>query len=235
MEQRLQKLIAAAGLCSRRRAEEWLEAGRVTVNGDTAALGQSADPDADKILVDGKPLVLPEKKLYLMLNKPRGVLSAVSDGRGRTTAAQLVEGCGARVVPVGRLDLDSEGLLLMTNDGEWLQRILHPRFEVEKEYLVTVRGRLDGAAERLSRVREVGGEPIRPARVALLASDGRTAELSVTIHEGKNRQIRRMCDAEGLRVIRLRRVREHRLELGSLPEGQWRYLTAEEIREFDKG
>ncbi len=235
MEQRLQKLIAAAGLCSRRKAEEWLEAGRVTVNGVAAALGQSADPDADEILIDGKPLVMPEKKLYLMLNKPRGVLSAVSDGRGRPTAAQLVQDCGARVVPVGRLDLDSEGLLLMTNDGEWLQRILHPRFEVEKEYRVTVRGQLDGAAERLALVREVGGEPIRPARVELLGSDGRTAELSVTIHEGKNRQIRRMCDAVGLRVVRLRRVREHRLLLGELPEGQWRHLTAEELRDFDKG
>ncbi len=233
MEQRLQKLIAAAGLCSRRKAEEWLKAGRVTVNGVIAALGQSADPDADDILVDGKPLVFPEKKLYLMLNKPRGVLSAVSDGRGRPTAAQLVKGCGARVVPVGRLDLDSEGLLLLTNDGEWLHRVLHPKFEVEKEYLVTVRGRLDGAAERLVLMREVDGEPIRPARVKLLGSDGKTAELSVTIHEGKNRQIRRMCGAADLRVVRLRRVREHRLLLGDLPEGQWRHLTAEELRDFE--
>lgn len=234
MEQRLQKLIAAAGLCSRRKAEEWLKAGRVTVNGEIAVLGQSADPARDAVCVDGKPLEPAEEKRYLMLNKPRGVLSAASDSRGRPTAAQLVEGCGARVVPVGRLDMDSEGLLLMTNDGEWLHRILHPKFEVEKEYRVTVSGPLSEAAERLAGVREVGGEPIRPARVELLRSDGKTAELSVTIHEGKNRQIRRMCDAVGLRVRRLCRVREHRLLLGSLPTGQWRYLTAEEIRDFDE-
>ena len=235
MEERLQKLIAAAGLCSRRKAEEWLAAGRVSVNGATATLGQSADAQRDEIRVDGRVISIPEEKCYLMLNKPRGVLSAMYDGRGRPTVAKLVKGCGARVVPVGRLDMDSEGLLLMTNDGAWLQRILHPRFEVEKEYHVTVSGRLDGAAQRLSRLREVGGEPIRPARVELLRADERTAELSVTIHEGKNRQIRRMCGAVGLQVKRLRRVREHALLLGDLPEGQWRYLSAEELREFDEG
>ena len=234
MKQRLQKLMAAAGLCSRRKAEEWLDAGRVTVNGAPASRGQSADPETDEILVDGKPLSIPAEKCYLMLNKPRGVLSAMYDGRGRPTVAQLVKGCGARVVPVGRLDMDSEGLLLMTNDGEWLQRVMHPRYEVDKVYRVTVSGRLDGAAEALARVREVGGEPIAPARVELLRRDARTAELSVTIHEGKNRQIRRMCASVGLQVRRLRRVAEHELTLDDLPEGRWRYLTAEEVRKFDE-
>ncbi len=235
MEQRLQKLIAAAGLCSRRKAEEWLDAGRVSVNGATASLGQSADPERDEIRVDGRLLTPVEEKTYLMLNKPRGVLSTMHDGRGRPTVAALVSGCGARVVPVGRLDMDSEGLLLMTNDGAWMQRILHPKFEVEKEYHVRVTGELSGAAERLSAVRDVDGEPIRPARVELLRSDGRRAELSVTIHEGKNRQVRRMCASVGLRVLRLRRVREHGLLLGDLPAGQWRYLSADEVREFDEG
>ena len=234
MEQRLHKLIAAAGLCSRRKAEEWIEAGRVTVNGAAASRGQSADPDTDEILVDGRPLSIPAEKRYIMLNKPRGVLSAMYDGRGRPTVAQLVKGCGARVVPVGRLDMDSEGLLLMTNDGEWLQRVMHPRYEIDKVYHVTVTGRLDGAAERLSQVTEVGGEPIRPAQVELLRRDERSAELSVTIHEGKNRQIRRMCAAVGLHVKRLRRVAEHELLLGDLPSGRWRELTAEEVRKFDE-
>lgn len=233
MEERLQKLIAAAGLCSRRKAEEWLAAGRVLVNGKTATVGASADAERDEILVDGRPLVIPTEKRYLMLNKPRGYVCAMHDGRGRPTVAQLVRGCGARVVPVGRLDMDSEGLLLMTNDGAWMQRILHPRYEVDKEYRVTVVGRLDGAAERLSRVAEVGGEPIRPARVELLRRDARSAVLSVTIHEGKNRQIRRMCGGVGLRVRELRRVREHTLELGGLPAGRWRELTPEEVRAFD--
>ena len=145
MEQRLQKLIAAAGLCSRRTAETWIEAGRVTVNGATAALGQSVDPDTDEIRVDGKPLTFPEQKRYLMLNKPRGCVCTTSDEQGRPTVAELVADCGARVVPVGRLDYNSEGLLLMTNDGAWMQRILHPSYEVDKTYHVTVAGVVRGA------------------------------------------------------------------------------------------
>ena len=234
MEQRLQKLIAAAGLCSRRTAEEWIAAGRVSVNGAAAALGQSADPDADIILVDGQPLVFPERKRYLMLNKPRGCVCTLQDEQGRPTVAELVADCGARVVPVGRLDLDSEGLLLLTNDGAWMQRILHPKYEVEKTYHVTVAGAVKDAAERLSAITDLDGESIRPARVKLLRGGRETAELSVTIHEGKNRQIRRMCAAVGLHVKRLRRVREHCLSLGALPPGKWRDLTADELRGFEQ-
>ncbi len=234
MEQRLQKLIAAAGLCSRRTAETWIEAGRVTLNGITATLGQSADPDHDMILVDGKPLMLMSRKRYLMLNKPRGYVCTLSDEQGRHTVAELVSDCGARVVPVGRLDLDSEGLLLLTNDGDWMQRILHPRYEINKTYHVTVAGEVHGAAERLAAVTDLDGEVIRPAQVELLRLGRETAELSVTIHEGKNRQIRRMCSAVGLHVKRLCRVREHRLALGALPPGKWRDLTAEELHDFDR-
>lgn len=233
MEQRLQKWIASAGLCSRRTAEAWIEAGRVRLNGAVATLGQSADPERDTILVDGKPLVFSEEKRYLMLNKPRGYVSTMSDERGRRTVAELVADCGARVVPVGRLDLDSEGLLLLTNDGDWMQRVLHPRYEIDKTYHVAVAGPVRGAAEKLAAVTELDGEPIRPARVEVLRLGRETAELSITIHEGKNRQIRRMCASVGLHVKRLRRVREHHLELGSLPEGKWRDLTAEEVRDFD--
>jgi len=144
----------------------------------------------------------------------------------------LVKDCGARVYPVGRLDLNSEGLLLMTNDGELAQRMTHPSHEVSKTYHVSVSGAVEGAAERLSALTDLEGEPIRPAQVSVLRTAGRTAELSVTVHEGKNRQVRRMCAACGLSVRRLRRVQEHTLELGILPSGAWRYLTEEEIQEL---
>ena len=234
MEERLQKLLSAAGVCSRRAAETYITAGRVTVNGVPAELGQRADPDRDDIRVDGKPLSSKEELVYLLLNKPRGYVTTLSDEKGRKTVAELVSGCGARVYPVGRLDLDSEGLLLMTNDGALTHRLLHPSGEVNKTYLVSVYGPVAGAAERLSAVTDLDGEPIRPAQVEVLRRTGQTAELSVTIHEGKNRQIRRMCQACGLTVKRLRRVREHTLELGDLPVGKWRYLTAEEVAALRK-
>ena len=160
LTERLQKLIAAAGLCSRRTAEEWIAAGRVRVNGETATVGQSADPETDTICVDGVPLTPPERRVYLMLNKPRGYVTTLSDERGRPTAAELVADCGTRVYPVGRLDLDSEGLLLFTNDGAWMQRILHPSHEIEKTYEVTVAGAVENAAAELAAVRSVDGEPI---------------------------------------------------------------------------
>ncbi len=233
MAERLQKLIAAAGLCSRRTAEEWITAGRVSVNGVTATLGASADPDTDTIAVDGIPLPGGAKR-YLMLNKPRGYVCTLSDEKGRPTVAELVKGCGTRVFPVGRLDLDSEGLLLLTNDGEWMQRILHPKYEVDKVYHVSVAGDVKGAAERLERIRSIDGEPLAPTQVEVLRSGKETAELQFTIHEGKNRQIRRMCAAVGLHVKRLRRVREHHQTLGDLPSGQWRDLTESELSAFDR-
>lgn len=234
MEERVQKLLSAAGVCSRRAAEGYITAGRVTVNGTPASLGQRADPDRDEILVDGKPLGGAARKFYLMLNKPRGFVTTLSDEKGRRTAADLVRSCGARVWPVGRLDMDSEGLLLMTNDGALTHRLLHPAGEVEKVYQVDLYGPVAGAAARLSALTELDGEPIRPARVEVLRQTGQTAVMQITIHEGKNRQIRRMCDACGLTVKRLRRVREHTLELGDLPAGQWRYLTAEETAALQK-
>ena len=232
MEERLQKLLSAAGICSRRTAEGYITAGRVTVNGAAASLGQRADPERDEICVDGRPLEDRAAPVYLMLNKPRGYVTTLSDEKGRRTAAGLVRDCGVRVYPVGRLDLNSEGLLLMTNDGVLAQRMTHPSHEVSKTYHVSVSGMAEGAAERLSAMRDLAGEVIRPAQVSVLRSSGETAELSVTIHEGKNRQVRRMCAACGLTVRRLRRVREHTLELGTLPSGAWRYLTEEEIEEL---
>ena len=229
MAERLQKLIAAAGLCSRRSAEEWIAQGRVSVNGRQAHLGDCADLSLDSVLVDGVPLGRNDRKRYLMLNKPRGYVCTLSDEKGRPTVAELVKDCGVRVFPVGRLDLDSEGLLLLTNDGEWMQRILHPKYEVNKTYHVTVAGEVGDAAKKLSRLTQIDGEAIRPAQVEILYRGRETAELAFTIHEGKNRQIRRMCAAVGLSVKRLRRVAEHDLLLGNLPIGAWRDLTEREL------
>ncbi|MBQ8390322.1 MAG: rRNA pseudouridine synthase [Oscillibacter sp.] len=229
MEERLQKILSAAGVCSRRAAEGYITAGRVTVNGETADLGRRADSEKDDIRLDGRPIAGREEHVYLLLNKPRGYVTTLSDEKGRKTVADLVAGCGRRVYPVGRLDLDSEGLLLMTNDGELMQQLLHPSHEVTKTYFVSVYGDVRHAAERLGRITDLEGETIRPAVVETIRETGNTAHLYITIHEGKNRQIRRMCALCGLTVRRLRRVREHTLELGDLPAGQWRYLTEAEL------
>lgn len=225
MEERLQKILSAHGVCSRRTAETWLAAGRITVNGKPAGLGDKADPDRDDIRVDGKALKAPQQRTYLLLNKPRGYVTTLSDEKGRRTVADLVKGCGARVWPVGRLDLDSEGLLILTDDGELTQRLIHPSHEVEKEYLVWVRGDVNAALPVLRGPMELDGVPLSPARVEP-AGEG---ILSVTIHEGRNRQVRRMCDAAGLQVTRLRRVREGALTLGELRPGRWRRLSREEV------
>lgn len=230
MKERLQKLIASAGLCARRTAEDWIAAGRVCVNGAVASLGDRADLETDTVTVDGAPLPGKPGAVYLMLNKPRGYVTTLSDEYGRRTAAELVADCGVRVYPVGRLDRDSEGLLLFTNDGELAQRLLHPRHQVDKVYLVTVRGDIRGAAERLMAITELDGEPIAPAQAAEVARHEGQAVLRVTIHQGKNRQVRRMCAQIGLHVVRLQRVQEDFLLLGDLPAGKWRYLTDQELQ-----
>ncbi len=231
MKERLQKILSARGITSRRKAEEWISAGRVAVNGRTAFLGDGADPDTDEILLDGKPLPLAAKPVYLMLNKPRGYVTTLSDERGRPDAAQLVSDCGARVYPVGRLDMDSEGLLLFTNDGAFANELMHPRHEVNKTYCVTVDGFSQTALERLRQPVTLDGYTVRAPQAELLTGPdaaGR-ARLQVVIHEGRNRQVRRMCAMAGMQVLRLTRVAEGNLRLGSLKSGQWRYLTEEEI------
>ena len=230
MKERLQKLIASAGLCARRTAEEWIAAGRVCVNGAVASLGDRADPETDTVTVDGAPLPGKPGAVYLMLNKPRGYVTTLSDEYGRRTAAELVADCGVRVYPVGRLDRDSEGLLLFTNDGELAQRLLHPRHQVDKVYLVTVRGDIRGAAERLMAITQLDGEPIAPAQAAEVTRHEGQAVLRVTIHQGKNRQVRRMCAQIGLHVVLLQRIQEDSLLLGDLPAGKWRYLTDQELQ-----
>ena len=230
VKERIQKLISAAGLASRRSAEELMRQGRVRVNGRTAQLGELADPALDTIEVDGAPLPKPGALRYLMLHKPRGYVTTLSDERGRKTAAELVADCGTRVYPVGRLDLQSEGLLLFTNDGALANALMHPRGCVEKTYLVTVSRYRPGAEALLRRRIVLDGVRIAAPQVRLLSQEGSLADLEIVIHEGRNRQIRRMCEAADLGVMRLKRIAEGPLRLGTLARGAWRELSAEEVR-----
>lgn len=229
MRERIQKILASRGITSRRQAEELIKSGRVTCNGRKCSLGESADPDTDEIRLDGSLLPSTEEHVYIMLNKPRGYVTTLSDEKGRRTVVQLVQDCGVRVYPIGRLDMDSEGLLLFTNDGEFANRLMHPRHEVEKKYLVEVREFSDRGLIQLSRSIELDGHRIRQPKVRLIERLENTAKLEVVIHEGRNRQIRRMCAAANMKVTRLRRVAEGQVELGSLPVGKWRHLTHSEI------
>lgn len=229
MAERLQKILSARGVASRRTAETWIQQGRVTVNGIPARLGDTADTEQDEILLDGKPLPQGQEPVYILLNKPRGYVTTLSDEQGRPNAAQLVADCGVRVYPVGRLDMDSEGLLLFTNDGAFANALMHPKHQVKKTYDVWVTGYVPGAEIRLARPIELDGYTIRKPEVKLLKAEGNRARLRVTIHEGRNRQIRRMCQAAGMTVTRLRRIREGSLSLGDLAPGAWRYLTREEV------
>lgn len=229
MQERLQKLLAQAGVCSRRAAEELITAGRVTVNGRPAQLGGKADAARDHICVDGKPIAHAEVKRYLMLHKPRGFVTTLHDEKGRRDVSQLVADCGARVYPVGRLDYDSEGLLLMTNDGDLAFQLTHPRHEVPKRYLVSVRGDLERLPE-LSRPMKIDGYEIQPAEVTVIRQSEGQASLRLVIHEGRNRQIRKMCAQCGLWVRRLKREAVGDLTLDPLlPTGKWRALTVAEI------
>ena len=228
MTERLQKILAARGICSRRKAEELISAGRVMVNGRVAALGESADPAADRIELDGKPIPSGSDYVYIMLHKPRGFVTTLSDEKGRPNVCQLVD-CGTRVYPVGRLDMDSEGLLLLTNDGEFANHLMHPKGEVDKTYEVWVTKFTPGGEKLLERPIVLDGYTIKPPRVKLLSEQGGSAHLYITIHEGRNRQVRRMCQAAGMYVTRLRRIAEGSLQLGDLKKGCWRHLTDAEV------
>ena len=229
MKERLQKIIASRGVASRRKAEELMKAGRVSCNGKIAVLGDSADPEMDEILIDGQPLPLEQKHVYILLHKPRGFVTTLKDEKGRSNAAQLVADCGVRVYPVGRLDMDSEGLLLFTNDGEFANLLMHPSHEVSKTYHVWVQGYSQAGLERLGKPMTLDGYLLQIPQVKVLSCKENSAKLSVTIHEGRNRQVRRMCAVAGMHVTRLLRVSEGSLSLGELPKGKWRYLTQEEV------
>ena len=227
--ERLQKILSARGVCSRRQAEKMIEAGRVTCNGTVCKLGDSADADIDLILVDGKPLPSAGGQVYIMLHKPRGFVTTLKDEKGRKDAAQLVADCGQRVYPVGRLDMDSEGLLLFTNDGAWANKLMHPSHEVDKIYHVSVTGCTPEGLEKLKIPVELDGYLIKTPSVEVLNRFDDKTVLRVTIHEGRNRQVRRMCALAGMEVRRLVRVQEGGLQLGDLSCGCWRYLSDEEI------
>ena len=229
MEERLQKILSRYGVASRRKAEELIAQRRVRVNGNTAQLGDTAIDGEDVIEVDGVRLKKEPERVVLMLNKPRGYVTTLSDEKGRKTVAELVADAGERVYPVGRLDLNSEGLLLMTNDGELANRLMHPKNELKKTYLLWVSHYIEGCEQTLSAPIEIDGRKTCPAEVKRLSLREDTALFSVTIHEGRNRQIRRLCEAAGVTVTRLRRVKEGNLELGDLPTGKWRRLSEEEI------
>lgn len=235
MKERLQKLLAAAGMASRREAEKWIRAGRVTVNGFVAALGDSADLAVDRVLVDGRPLRLVEQKFYLLLNKPAGYVTTMSDPEGRPVVTDLVKDVPARLHSVGRLDLTTEGLLLLTNDGELTNRLAHPRHEVEKVYLVRIRGHLSAAARRQLEDGVLLEDGLTaPARVENVRISGNHTWLEISIREGRNRQVRRMCEAVGYPVSRLKRIRLAFLSLGSLPVGRYRALTPVEVERLKK-
>lgn len=233
MKDRIQKIISARGITSRRKAEEMILQGRVICNGKVCSLGDQADPSVDRILIDGQPLPPAQERIYLMLNKPKGYVTTLSDEKGRKNAAQLVAECGCRVYPVGRLDMDSEGLLLFTNDGDFAERLMHPSHQVDKTYYVHVKGFESDSLVRLQKPMILDGYKIRKPTVKLIsANNDSMAELEITIHEGRNRQVRRMCAIAGMQVRRLVRIREGSLLLGDLPIGKWRNLTPEEIRQL---
>ena len=225
-EVRLQKFMAECGVASRRAAEKLIAAGKVKVNGEVAHIGTKIDPSADKVAVNGKPLKHREKKLYIKLNKPIGVVSAASDQK-ETTVVDLIKNVPGRLYPVGRLDMGSEGLMILTNDGELADRLMHPRHEHEKEYEVTVRSPLsDAQLEELRQGIVLDGRKTLAARVSRKGAN----RFNMVLREGKKRQIRRMVETLGNKVKRLKRVRIGNVRLGGLVTGEYAFLTASEIR-----
>ncbi len=230
-EERLQKILSRAGIASRRAAEELIREGHVTVNGKVITeLGTKADPQRDHIRLDGRPLKLPRRNTYLVLNKPPGVVTTLSDPEGRPSVADLLVGVRDRVVPVGRLDFHSAGLLLLTNDGELAMRLSHPRYGIGKTYIAKVRGVVDSRAlQRLAHGVVIDGQRTAPAEVFLIESRDDHSWIELTLHEGRNREVRRMCEAVGHPVSKLRRVRLGPIKLGKLPTGAYRELSEDEV------
>ena len=229
---RLQKYLAERGIASRRGAEELIRAGRVTINGRRASIGMSVDPQDDLVAVDGQNLEQQrDRPVVLMLHKPRGYVTTMSDPHAARAVSELVADYPARLFPVGRLDKDSEGLLLMTNDGALANALTHPASHVPKVYRVTLRGQVnDAQRDKLSTGMELDGRRTQPIELRVLVEEPDRTVLQLTLREGRNRQIRRMCEALGLEVLRLKRTALGTLKLGLLPAGQWRELTAEEVR-----
>ena len=228
---RLQKYMSENGIASRRKSEEMIEAGKVKVNGRVATLGDKVDPIRDKIVVSGKRVVRNKTKMYVMLHKPRGFVTTMSDELGRKCVSELVEDAGVRLFPVGRLDRNSEGLLLMTNDGAFSNMLTHPSRHVSKVYRVTVREKV--TEDQLTKLTEgimLDGTKTLPCDVHIIDKGENRTVLNVVLYEGRNRQIRRMCEAVGLTVIRLKRTEIAGVRLGMLPQGKWRELNEKEMQ-----
>lgn len=233
MEQRLQKIIAEMGIASRRKAEELISEGSVTVNGKIAVIGMKADLLKDHIKVNGKLLIRPEKKVYLVFNKPKSVVTTLSDPEGRPTISLFLRGIKQRVFPVGRLDYDSEGLIILTNDGDFAQAILHPSKKIPKTYLVKIKGLLEEEdMEKLRRGVKLDRAITAPAKVKRLRKTENNSWIEMTIYEGKKRQIRRMLEMTGHPVMRLMRIRINGLEMGNLKPGASRHISPEELRKM---
>ncbi|PLY02918.1 MAG: pseudouridine synthase [Desulfuromonas sp.] len=231
MRERVQKLISRAGLASRRTAERWIEEGRVQINGVTAQLGAQADPKTDHVVVNGKQLKPVTEKLTVLLNKPRGYVTTMKDPQGRKKVTDLITDIPQRLFPIGRLDYNTEGLLLLTNDGDLSQGLSHPRHHVEKIYLVKARGVLTAEMrKRLEQGVELDDGITAPAKVKNYRVTGSGCWFELSIHEGRNRQVRRMCEALDLTVVRLKRIRLAMLDLSGVPSGRYRVLTPDEIR-----
>ncbi len=231
MAERLQKILARAGVASRRTAEQLIRAGRVSIDGRIVTeMGIKTDPLQYRIEVDGKPIAQQEDKIYILLNKPVDYLCTLRDPQGRPIITSLLQGVNARVFPVGRLDLDTEGALLLTNDGELAQKILHPRYEVNKTYEAKVVGRPGKQSlARLAAGIELEGRKTWPAQLRVLGRRPHDTTIAITIHEGRKRQVRKMFAAIGHRVLRLKRTAYGNLRLGNLPSGKFRYLPPEDI------
>lgn len=232
MRERLQKILAKAGIASRRKAEELIREGRVKVDGTVVTeMGLKVDPDIQRIECDSIPVSSQERKIYILLHKPAGYLSTVHDPRGRPVVTDLLQNVGERVYPVGRLDLDTEGALLLTNDGELAQKILHPSHEVKKTYLATVKGQPGTKKlQALSRGITLEGRKTWPADIMVLHAESHTTTIKIVIHEGRKRQVRKMFAAVGHPVVQLKRTAYGQLELGELAPGKYRFLQPPDIK-----
>jgi 23S rRNA pseudouridine2605 synthase len=234
MAERLQKIMARAGVCSRRQAEDYIRTGRVAVDGVTVTeMGVKVEPQRQRITVDNKPIIRTPKKVYILLNKPKGYVTTMSDPQGRPIVTFLLKDIKQRLFPVGRLDMETEGALLMTNDGDLAQRVTHPRFEVKKTYLAVVKGKISRQKlQELERGIELDGRVTWPAKLMVSKSDAVSTTIRITIHEGRKRQVRRMFDAIGNHVVHLKRLAYGNLQLGSLQPGKYRFLKGGDLKQI---
>jgi len=237
MKERLQKILARSGAGSRRTAEQYISDGRVTIDGKVVTdMGIKVDPADHEICLNGKPIHCSEEKIYILLNKPTGYVTTLSDPQGRPIVTSLLTGVSQRVFPVGRLDLDTEGALLLTNDGELAQHILHPSFEITKTYTAKVTGRPSvDAIVRLAQGIELEGRRTSPAKLKVIRETARFSVIEITIHEGRKRQVRKMFAAIGHPVLELKRIAYGRLKLGSLPSGEFRIIGRKDIEKILAG